>query len=136
VVALLLYFAAVRRVIRTGANWVELHAPSRGWVDLHPLKLSQAASRALVAEVVDVLLEATPRGVDLDQVRGHIEEVPGVVEVHDLHAWTITSGIPSPLRPGTVDACIAQGRPGRPRPARRVPRGLVRRRPLHLPTGA
>jgi cobalt-zinc-cadmium efflux system protein len=49
---------------------------------------------SLLRDVVDVLLEATPRGVDLDQVRNHIREVPGVVDVHDLHAWTITSGVP------------------------------------------
>jgi cobalt-zinc-cadmium efflux system protein len=41
-----------------------------------------------------VLLEATPPGVDLDTVREHILEVPGVTGVHDLHAWTITSGVP------------------------------------------
>lgn len=33
-------------------------------------------------------LEATPKGLDLDKVRDHIREVSGVVEVHDLHAWT------------------------------------------------
>ena len=49
---------------------------------------------ALIRDVVDVLLEATPRGVDLSTVRAHIEETPGVVEVHDLHVWTITSGLP------------------------------------------
>ncbi len=49
---------------------------------------------SLIRDVVDVLLEATPRGVDLDQVRTHIVETPGVVEVHDLHVWTITSGLP------------------------------------------
>lgn len=48
----------------------------------------------LLREVVVVLLEATPRGVDLDAVRAHIRGVPGVVGVHDLHAWTITSGVP------------------------------------------
>ena len=49
---------------------------------------------SLIRDVVDVLLEATPRGVDLDRVRTHIEDTPGVVEVHDLHVWTITSGLP------------------------------------------
>ncbi|MCW2601170.1 MAG: cation efflux protein [Frankiales bacterium] len=46
----------------------------------------------LLREAVDVLLEATPRGIDLAEVREHIERVPGVVSCHDLHAWTITSG--------------------------------------------
>ena len=48
----------------------------------------------LLREAVDVLLEATPRGVDLDDVREHILTTPGVLGVHDLHAWTITSGNP------------------------------------------
>ncbi|SES11472.1 cobalt-zinc-cadmium efflux system protein [Pedococcus cremeus] len=48
----------------------------------------------LLREAVDVLLEATPRGVDLASVRGHLLSTPGVIDVHDLHAWTITSGMP------------------------------------------
>jgi cation diffusion facilitator family transporter len=48
----------------------------------------------LLREALDVLLEAAPRGVDLDAVRTHILEVDGVIGVHDLHAWTITSGLP------------------------------------------
>lgn len=48
---------------------------------------------SLLRSAIDVLLEATPRGVDLDDVRQHIEEVDGVQSCHDLHAWTITSGM-------------------------------------------
>ena len=48
---------------------------------------------ALLREAVDVLLEATPKGVQLADVRAHILEAPGVADVHDLHAWTITSGV-------------------------------------------
>ena len=48
---------------------------------------------ALLRESLDVLLEATPKGVDLDHVRQHILDAPGVSDVHDLHAWTITSGM-------------------------------------------
>jgi cobalt-zinc-cadmium efflux system protein len=48
----------------------------------------------LLRDAVHVLLEATPKNVDLAQVRDHICETPGVLDVHDLHAWTITSGIP------------------------------------------
>ena len=47
----------------------------------------------LLREAVDILLEATPKGVDLDTVRSHIVAASGVVDVHDLHAWTITSGM-------------------------------------------
>jgi cobalt-zinc-cadmium efflux system protein len=48
---------------------------------------------ALLRDAVDVLLEATPRGIDLDEVRAHIRQGPGVEDVHDLHVWTITSGM-------------------------------------------
>ncbi|UZN05214.1 cation diffusion facilitator family transporter [Cellulomonas sp. S1-8] len=67
----------------------------------------------LLREVVDVLLEATPRGLDLDAVRDHIREVPGVVDVHDLHAWTITSGVAALSVHVVVDEeCIDRRRPG------------------------
>ena len=48
----------------------------------------------LLRDAVDVLLEATPKGVDLDEIREHILKTPGVLGCHDLHAWTITSGQP------------------------------------------
>lgn len=67
----------------------------------------------LLRDVLDVLLEATPRGVDLDYVRDHIRSVAGVVDVHDLHAWTITSGVPALSAHVVVDDdCIASGRSG------------------------
>ena len=67
----------------------------------------------LLRDVLDVLLEATPRGVDLAHVRAHICAVSGVVDVHDLHAWTITSGVPVLSAHVVVDAeCIARGRSG------------------------
>jgi cobalt-zinc-cadmium efflux system protein len=47
----------------------------------------------LLRDSVDVLLEATPKGVDLSVVERHIREAPGVTDVHDLHAWAITSGM-------------------------------------------
>src|SRR5437660_403146 len=47
----------------------------------------------LLREALDVLLEATPRGVDLDVLRTHIRGCAGVTDVHDLHVWTITSGL-------------------------------------------
>jgi cobalt-zinc-cadmium efflux system protein len=48
----------------------------------------------LLRDAVDVLLEATPRHVDLAEVRAHITAVPHVLDVHDLHASTVTSGLP------------------------------------------
>ncbi|WP_435232436.1 cation diffusion facilitator family transporter [Streptomyces althioticus] len=48
----------------------------------------------LLRETLNVLLEAAPKGVDMAEVRAHILNTPGVEDVHDLHAWTITSGMP------------------------------------------
>jgi cobalt-zinc-cadmium efflux system protein len=48
----------------------------------------------LLRETLDVLLESAPKGVDMAEVRAHILALPGVEDVHDLHAWTITSGMP------------------------------------------
>ena len=63
----------------------------------------------LIREAVDVLLEAAPAGVDAEEVRAHLTRVPGVVEVHDLHVWTITSGLPSLSVHVTVDdAALAE----------------------------
>jgi cobalt-zinc-cadmium efflux system protein len=48
----------------------------------------------LLSAAVHVLVESTPEGVDLAELRAHLSAVPGVVEIHDLHVWTITSGMP------------------------------------------
>lgn len=48
----------------------------------------------LAREALDVLLESAPRDVDLTEVREHILSVDGVEDLHDLHIWTITSGMP------------------------------------------
>lgn len=47
----------------------------------------------LLREGVGVLLEATPAGIDVDQVQSAMLEVDGVREVHDLHIWSLTSGV-------------------------------------------
>jgi cobalt-zinc-cadmium efflux system protein len=48
----------------------------------------------LLRETLDVLLESAPKDVDMTEVRAHILALDGVEDVHDLHAWTITSGMP------------------------------------------
>lgn len=48
----------------------------------------------LLRETLSVLLETAPKGVDMTEVRSHILATDGVEDVHDLHAWTITSGMP------------------------------------------
>ena len=65
---------------------------------------------SLLREAVDVLLEAAPRGVDLAQVREHILATPGVLDAHDLHAWTITSGMPVfSVHVVVADEALAEG---------------------------
>jgi len=53
------------------------------------------AVRALMLgrEVLAVLGQHAPHGVDLDAVVRDLDQVPGVAEVHDLHVWTLTSGM-------------------------------------------
>src|SRR5690606_21286243 len=53
------------------------------------------SSWALLRDSVNVLMEATPGHIDAAEVKAAFEAVPGVVEVHDLHVWTITSGFES-----------------------------------------
>ncbi|MBI3429307.1 MAG: cation transporter [Actinobacteria bacterium] len=48
----------------------------------------------LIWETIDVLLESTPRGLNLESVRTHILELPHVRSVHDLHATQISTGLP------------------------------------------
>lgn len=49
---------------------------------------------SLLRAVAKVLLEGAPEDLELADVRTHLENVNGVIAVHDLHAWTITSGVP------------------------------------------
>jgi len=70
-------------------GWAEADAVASALIGL----LILPRTFALLREATDVLLEATPKGVDMDHVRGHILDAPGVIDCHDLHAWTITSGL-------------------------------------------
>jgi cobalt-zinc-cadmium efflux system protein len=47
----------------------------------------------LVRDAVDVLLESTPAHIALADVRRQLEAIPGIESVHDLHVWTVTSGV-------------------------------------------
>jgi cobalt-zinc-cadmium efflux system protein len=47
----------------------------------------------LVKESVDVLLESTPSHISVGSVRKQLEAIPGIESVHDLHVWTVTSGV-------------------------------------------
>jgi cobalt-zinc-cadmium efflux system protein len=54
-----------------------------------------ASSWSVLRDSVQILLEGAPPGLDARELGRRLAEVPGVVEVHDLHVWTITSGFPA-----------------------------------------
>jgi cobalt-zinc-cadmium efflux system protein len=71
----------------------------KGWAIADPIAsivmtlLIGRSSWSLIRESVDVLLEATPAHIDLKKVHGALAGVHGVQSVHDLHVWTLTSGV-------------------------------------------
>ena len=50
-------------------------------------------SYQLISESVDILLEATPKDVDMESVMESIKGLDGITDIHDVHIWTITSGM-------------------------------------------
>ena len=65
----------------------------------------------LLRETVVVLLEGTPRGLDLDDVRQHLLDVPHVIDVHDLHATAISPTLPVITAHVVVEeSCFVDGR--------------------------
>jgi cobalt-zinc-cadmium efflux system protein len=72
-----------------------------GWDRVDPITgiflgvLILAGSWRLISEPINVLMEAAPSGVDVEEVGTAMAAVDGVREVHDLHVWTVTSGFPA-----------------------------------------
>jgi cobalt-zinc-cadmium efflux system protein len=70
-----------------------------GWLWVDPLTsvligiLILVSSFELVRESVDVLMQATPRHIDLAEVQRTLEALDGVKRIHDLHVWTLTSNL-------------------------------------------
>jgi cobalt-zinc-cadmium efflux system protein len=73
-------------ILRTG--WTPIDALISAMIGI--LMLPRAF--ALLRSVVDVLLESTPRHLDMPTIEAAMRAVPGVESVHDLHLWSITSG--------------------------------------------
>jgi cobalt-zinc-cadmium efflux system protein len=69
-----------------------------GWAQADPVVsivigvLVLASAWSILRDSTEILLESTPRGLDVDALGRRLAGAPGVVEVHDLHVWTITSG--------------------------------------------
>ncbi len=55
--------------------------------------LIMRGSWRLVRESVDILLESTPAHISTGAVRGQLKAIPGIESVHDLHVWTVASGV-------------------------------------------
>jgi cobalt-zinc-cadmium efflux system protein len=53
------------------------------------------ASYGLLRDTTRVFMEAAPTGLDPDRIGQALAEQPGVVQVHDLHVWEVTSGFPA-----------------------------------------
>lgn len=51
------------------------------------------SSWGILTESANILMEAVPKGLDMAALQGAIKEVPGAIAVHDLHVWTVASGI-------------------------------------------
>jgi cobalt-zinc-cadmium efflux system protein len=72
-----------------------------GWVEADPLVsiligvLIIVSAWSILRDSTGILLESTPRGIDAGALGRRLASAPGVVEVHDLHVWTITSGFPA-----------------------------------------
>jgi len=72
-----------------------------GWLEADPLVsvligvLVLVSSWSILRDSTMILLEAAPSGIDTRAVGERLARAPGVVEIHDLHIWTITSGFPA-----------------------------------------
>ncbi len=84
-----------------GAITASLVVLATGWTPIDSLMsvgigaLILAGSWGLLSETVGILLEATPADIDYDEVKQALESVGHITDIHDLHIWTISSGIPS-----------------------------------------
>jgi cobalt-zinc-cadmium efflux system protein len=72
-------------ILITGKNWID---PA---LSLLIAALILWSSIGIVRETLNILLEGTPRGMRLPQIRAGMEEVEGVINVHDLHVWCLGS---------------------------------------------
>lgn len=72
-------------ILLTGRNWID---PA---LSILIAALILWTSFAIVKETLNILLEGTPRGVSIPRIRLKLEEVKGVLDVHDLHVWSLGS---------------------------------------------
>jgi cobalt-zinc-cadmium efflux system protein len=98
--------AALRHVVADALGSAGVFAAAlvilvTGWRYADPLAgaligvLVLGSSWSVLRDSVQILLEGAPPGLDARELGRRLAEAPGVVEVHDLHVWTITSGFPA-----------------------------------------
>src|SRR5690606_32781640 len=68
-------------------GWTQADAIAAAAIGLLVLK----SAWDLVRESLDVLMEAVPEHIDVEQLRAAMADVPGACAVHDLHVWTLTT---------------------------------------------
>jgi cobalt-zinc-cadmium efflux system protein len=81
----------VAGVIILATGWVRADALVGIFIGI----LVLASSWSILRDATRILLEAAPKGIETGSVGRRLAAAPGVVEVHDLHVWTITSGFPA-----------------------------------------
>ena len=81
----------VAAVVILATGWLEADAIASVLIAL----LVLASSWSILRDSTSILLESAPKGMDVRVVGERLARAPGVVEVHDLHVWTITSGFPA-----------------------------------------
>lgn len=97
---------AVAGVVILATHWVRADSVASLFVAL----LMARSSWSLLRDAGRILLEATPDELMLSDVRTHLLEVPHVLDVHDLHAWTVTSGLVSLSAHVVIeDHCFSSG---------------------------
>ena len=84
------FAVVISSLVMLSTGWDKFDAVAGGLIAL--LMIPRAIK--LLRHAMQVLLEETPKELDLDEVRRHLEQVPHVVAVHDLHASTVATGMP------------------------------------------
>ena len=74
-------------IVLTGHNWID---PA---LSLAIAAMILWSSIGIVRETLNILLEGTPRGLSLGEIRLTLEQIDGVEDVHDLHVWSLGSNL-------------------------------------------
>lgn len=99
IAGIIIYFTGLVQVDAIASLLIAAGILPRAWV--------------LLRDVWRVLNESTPRDTNVRHIRDHIQAAPGVVDVHDVHVWSITSGEPVFTAHVVVDAEVfSDGRTG------------------------